>query len=602
MNASQAALRRAVSRPSSSAQTLRCASRQWNRHASTESQSPRGRGGKLFGFAAVFGVAAAAAYYYPQIQAQLSGGEAEKAKAEPIKAELSFEQPRQRATTKEEHRELLSSQHLQVQKSWEHPGVYAWGSNVGKVIDPDSNEKYIKLPRRIKYFNDQLLRDLKLTQGFGAAITEKGDLVQWGAGFNNKDPTPKTTIRGKDLVKIDVSADRIVALASNGSVYAIPSSLDDLGKGLKDTSTGSSWSLWSSASPSFRPRELTPGGLSWGEKVSDISSGLEHCLLLTNRGRVFAAASSSAEFPSKGQMGIPGLTWDTRPHGPYDQPHEITSLKGFNITQIATGDFHSAVLDKEGKVFTFGDNLYGQLGFEVDLSEPSHAAPAWLAPSKLYRGTGLVPKITSVVAGGNNTFFTVDAKAGPQEQATKSEVPAKRLPATTFDVWASGQGVYGSLGTGKWTHVSKGPAKIKALSSLFEFDEEKNKLMPIKLKSLSVGTTHCAAVMDNVTETTIKRRDSQNDTNWGADVMFWGGNEHYQLGTGKRNNLNAPAYIGPLDGGEGDAQKGRKGEMHRLCLTPRQTARLGEGGKGRKVTLEQKVECGNYVSGVYSAV
>lgn len=600
MNASQVALRRAVALRSPTAQSLRAGSRQWTRNASGAThQPPRRRGGKLFGFAAVFGAAAAGAYFYPQLKAQFTE---DADNAEPPKAEIGFETPRKQASSKAEYRELLSSQHLQVQKSWEHPGVYAWGSNTGNVVDPDSKEKNIKLPRRIKYFDDQLLRDLKLTQSFGAAITEKGDLVQWGLGFSNTDPSPSVTVKGKDLVKIDVSSDRIIALSRNGSVYAIPSSRDDLAAGLKNDRQKSSWSLWSSGNGSMSPRNLTTAGLGWGEKVTDISSGLEHCLLLTSQGRVFAAASSSSEFPSKGQMGIPGLTWETRPKGSYDQPHEITALKGFKATQVATGDYHSVVLDKTGKVFTFGDNLYGQLGVEVDVTEPFTDSPSVLPTNKLYKGTSLVPKITSIVAGGNNTFFTVDAEAPQQSANGKNEIPAKRMPQMTSDLWAAGQGVVGSLGTGKWTHVTTGPTKVKALSSLFEFDESSNKLKPIRLKSLNVGTTHCAAVMGNVTETSIAQRNSSNETNWGSDVKFWGGNEHYQLGTGKRNNLNTPVYIRPLDGGAGDAEKGRKGENHRLCLTPRSTAHIGEGGKGRKVTLEQKVECGRYVSGVYSAV
>lgn len=602
MNASQAALRRASTLSSPATQTLRGGSRNWARNASSSRPQPsKRRGGTLIGAAAVFGLGAAGAYFYPQLKT-LFVEEEENVKGGPQKAEIEFEKPRKLASTKEEHRELLSSQHLQVQKSWEHPGVYAWGSNVGKVIDPASNEKNIKSPRRIKHFDDQLLRDLKLTQSFGAAITEKGDLVQWGLGFSNADPTPATTVKGKDLVKIDVSSDRIIALASNGSVFAVPSSRDDLGSLTKEQAS-SSWSLWSSGKSAISLRDLTPQGLSWGEKVTDISSGLDHCLLLTSSGRVFSAASSSSDFPAKGQMGIPGLTWATRPKGPYDQPHEIEALKGFKISKIATGDYHSAVLDKAGRVFTFGDNLYGQLGTEVDLSEPFTASPTLLPSNKLYKGTGMIPTFTSVVAGGNNTYFTVDADAAPPAEHGQAAIPAKRMPRTTTDVWSAGQGVYGTLGNGKWTHVSKGPTKIKALSSLFEFDESSNQLRPIKLSALSVGATHCAAVMNNVTQTTIARRaNNEHDVNWGADIMFWGANEHFQLGTGKRNNQNAPVYIGPLDGGEGDAEKGRKGEMHRLCLTPRQTARLGEGGKGRKVTLEQKVECGRYVTGVYSAV
>jgi alpha-tubulin suppressor-like RCC1 family protein len=600
MNASQATLRRAAVSCSPARPQL---TRQWARKASSRApQTPRRRGGKLLGFGLVFGAATAASYYYPQLKAVFIDDEP----AGPLKPELEFEKARKRPVSKEENRELISSQHLQVEKSWEHPGVYVWGSNVGKVVDPESKEKNVKLPRRLKFFDDQILRDLKLTQNFGAAVTEKGDLVQWGLGFSKTDPAPKVTLKGKDIAKIDVSLDRVIALTGNGSVFSVPATSEHPEITASDQAK-SSWSLWSSSgSDAVTTRNLTPPSLGYGEKITDISSGLEHCLLLTSRGRVFSAASSTSEFPSHGQMGIQGLTWETRPKGPYDQPHEITALKGFKVAHIATGDRHSVVLDKLGRIFSFGDNLCGQLGFEAGVSAPLVDSPALVPTTILYNGTGLKPTVTSIAAGGNNTFFTVEADATTEQSSSsssnKNAGPARRLPRTTADLWAAGQGVYGALGTGRWTHVSLEPSKVKALSSLYEFNETTNKMMPIKLKSLSIGATHCAAVMDNVTETSLAQRASQNETYWGSDVLFWGSNEHYQLGNGKRNNQNAPVYIGPLDGGAGDAAMGRKGEQHRLCLTPRSTARIGEGGKGRKVTLEQKVECGQFVTGVYSSV
>ncbi|KAJ3495445.1 hypothetical protein NLG97_g3386 [Lecanicillium saksenae] len=560
------------------------------------SQPPRRRGGKLIGFAAVFGIAAAGAYYYPRFMAADAADE----KVRP-KAELEFEQPRQQATSPEDYRDLLSSQHVQIKKSLEHPGVYAWGSNAGKVIDPDSNEKYIKLPRRIAYFNDQLLRDLKLTKDFGAAITENGDLVQWGVGFSQADPKPNLTLRGKDLAKIEVSTDRIIALSRSGNVYSVPASRNDVEGGVKPDEGKGGWSLWgSSGAAAVNFRNLTPSGLGWGEHVTDVRSGLEHALILTSKGRVFAAASSAAAYPSKGQMGIPGLSWESRPAGPYDQPQEIKALSGFQIKQIATGDHHSAVLDKNGRIFSFGDNTFGQLGFESD-GVPVNYAPNIVAVNQLYAKGGLVPTVTSIAAGGVNTYFTVDAEA-PKVQDANKTAPSKRMPRTTSDLWATGQGTYGTLGTGKWNHISTAPTKVKALSGLFEFDESKNAMRPIKVKGLQIGATHCSAVMDNATRTSASSKSSANETNWGSDVLFWGGNEYYQLGTGKRTNMNAPTYIGPLDGGDAGAEKGRKGEMHRMCLTPKQTARLGEDGKGRKASLEQKVECGRFVTGVYSAV
>lgn len=600
MSSSLRALRPAAQIGCSAQRRTLAAQHPWTRCASNVSrEGPRRRAGKAVGFAAVFvAVAAAAGAYYTQLRAPAADGPGE---AEPPNVELSFEKPRRQPVSKEENRELISSQHLQVKKSWEHPGVCAWGSNAGKVIDPGSDDKYVKLPRRIVFFNDQLLRDLKLTQSFGAAIVENGDLVQWGLGFSDADATPKATLTGKDLVKLDVSADRIIALSRKGVVYSVPCARDDQQDGVKQDRS-SSWSLWSSGGKeTISFRNLTPTSLARGERVTDVSSGLEHCLMLTNKGRVFSAASSATSFPSKGQMGISGLSWETRPPGPYDQAHLVVALKGFQVDQIATGDHHSVVLDRVGRVFSFGDNTFGQLGFEAETSLPYTSAPSMVSTDRLYRGSGLVPKVTSIAAGGTNSFFTVDADYPWTAKETGDGAPAKRMPRKVSDVWACGQGVSGMLGTGKWTHVSLAPTRVKALSSLYEFDEKANEMVAIKLKSLSVGTTHCAAVMDNVTETNISQRSTENETNWGADVMFWGGNEHYQLGTGRRSNTNTPTYIGPLDGGEGDSENDRS-EARRFCLTLRQTARIGEGGRGRKVTLEQRVECGEFVTGVYSGV
>ena len=511
-------------------------------------------------------------------------------------AVLEYERPRALPTTKEESRDLISSQHLQVKQSWEHPGVYCWGANSGRVAAPDSTECVIKAPRRISYFDGQLLRDIRLEKEFGAAITERGDLVQWGTGFSKDNPTPTPTLKGKDLVRLAVSRDRVVALGKDGSVYSLPVAQSD--QAIVDKPASSSWSFWSSPN-NINYRQLKPNELGWGEYVTSISGGLEHVLLLTSKGRIFSAASSTAAFPSKGQLGIPGLNWHTRPKGAFDQPHEITMLKGFNISQIAAGDYHSLALEKDGRVFVFGDNSSGQLGFEPENEIPFVDGPIPLPFAKLYRGTHKKPRVTLIAAGGANSFFTVDATriAGPNEDVRE----VSDMGRVTSDVWACGSGIWGTLGNSRWTHVSLGPSKIKPLSGLSEYDEKTNSVVPIRLAYFSVGATHAAAVLDNVTNVQASDKTSDQDTNWGADVLWWGGNEYYQLGTGKRNNVATPMYIGPLDGGKGDAEKGRENEVHRFQIAPRTTVRLGEGGKGRKATVEQRVECGRFISCVYSS-
>lgn len=559
------------------------------------------RVGTVLAVAVVGGVAAAGASYGYQLLAS------DKKAATIPQAEIEYEKKRRAARPgdKEDARGLLSSQHVQVLASWERPGVYAWGSNAGRVVAPDSaKESVIKTPRRIAWFDGMLLRDLKIDQDFGVAATEAGDLVQWGRGYSAEDPTPSYTLRGKDVVKLAISKDRILALSKGGSVYSLPVAKSDQLAGAKP-SGGSSWlSFWSSPGSLVSYREIKPANLGWGEKIIDVQSGLEHALLLTSSGRVFSAASSSASYPSKGQLGVPGLTWLTRPQGPVDQPHEIGGLKGFKAEKIAAGDYHSLVLDNAGRVFAFGDNSVGQLGFPTEAEASTIDNPSLLPFSKLYKGTELVPKVTSIAAGGRNSFFTVDAsRAASPAPAPATEgiiAPARALGKVVADTWATGEGIYGGLGTGRWTHISDGLHKIKSLSGLFEWDEKAKEVIPIRLARMSVGSTHTAAVMDNVTYVEASGKTNENDTNWGADVVWWGGNEYFQLGNGKRTNANAPIYIGPLDGGAGDAKAGRKGEEHRFQITPRQTVRLGEGGKGRKVSFEQRVECGRYVTAVYS--
>jgi alpha-tubulin suppressor-like RCC1 family protein len=438
--------------------------------------------------------------------------------------------------------------------------VYAWGSNSGRVVAPDSEEAIIKTPRRIPYFDGKLVRDIKLDRYFGAAISETGDLLQWGTAFSPDSQGPVTTLHGKDLVKIAISRDRIIALSSNGTVYSVAAARSDHATG--DEPQESSWlPFWKGSSPPISYRNLNPSNLAWGEKVTDIASGLEHCLILTNNGRLFSAASGTEDFPSRGQLGVPGLTWTTRPDGPYDQPHEISTLKGFEIVKIAAGDNHSLAVDKEGRVFAFGDNSLGQLGFEYSADSPVIDAPSLLPIEKLYKGTNQVPRVTNVMAGGANSFFTIDAT----RVAGQGEEDPSGVGRVTADTWSCGHGIWGGLGNGRWTHVQGVPTKVKALSSLFEYDEVTNKVVPIRLSHLSVGSTHAAAIMNNVTHLGASNHSSENDTNWGADVLWWGGNEFYQLGTGKRNNVSTPVYIAPMDV-EADKEKGRR-EEHRFQVS-----------------------------------
>lgn len=482
----------------------------------------------------------------------------------------------------------LRAQFIQEKRSLKSPAVYTWGSNIYKVVDPGSKDIDIKTPRRFKYFNGQVLRDFKVDEKSGAAITEDGDLIQWGKGFSETEYKPSKTLTGKNLKSLALSENRIIALSSDGSVFSLPISKEEQKTGPKPRE--SSWvPFWGSKS-GLSYRILNPA-LGLGERVTSISAGQEHVVLLTSSGRVFTAAASTEHYPSLGQLGVPGLTWSTRPKGPVDICHELTEFIGSKVTQISTGDYHSLALTKDGRVFAWGDNSFGQLGVDYEPEVPYKDTPVALPLQKLYRRGLYTVKATNIAAGGAGSFFMVDAKRtlGPEEEPKS----VRDLGNVTADTWSCGRGIWGTLGTGRWVHLQDSPTKVKDLSGLAEYDETKNKTSPIRLRNMSVGTTHVAAVMDNKTSVSSKPTDSLDKSrDFGLDVLFWGGNEHFQLGTGKRTNLPRPSYI------KAPPESTKKDEPEaRLQIMPQHKGKVGK----RSVKMEQRVECGRHVSAIYSS-
>ena len=92
-------------------------------------------------------------------------------------------------------------------------------------------------------------------------------------------------------------------------------------------------------------------------RVTDISCGMKHCLALTedggaDLGRVFSWG--------KGDKGVLGIEDQTTLSVPTQIPS--LSFKRQRVSQISSGLHHNAVLTEKHKVFTFGMGLNGRLG------------------------------------------------------------------------------------------------------------------------------------------------------------------------------------------------------------------------------------------------
>ena len=66
------------------------------------------------------------------------------AESPPAPVDFKIEKTKKRAgLSKEQNRDSISSQHLQVKRSWENPGVYTWGSNSGRVAQITSTNTFL---------------------------------------------------------------------------------------------------------------------------------------------------------------------------------------------------------------------------------------------------------------------------------------------------------------------------------------------------------------------------------------------------------------------------------------------------------------------------
>lgn len=86
--------------------------------------------------------------------------------------------------------------------------------------------------------------------------------------------------------------------------------------------------------------------------VAKIATGKHHSLMLLENGDVYAAGSNSF-----GQCGLGSGTRAAQDSLSFTKISELTA-----IVDVACGWDHSLVCDTEGRLFTFGHPLYGQLG------------------------------------------------------------------------------------------------------------------------------------------------------------------------------------------------------------------------------------------------
>uniref|UniRef100_A0A5K3EZU1 HECT domain-containing protein n=1 Tax=Mesocestoides corti TaxID=53468 RepID=A0A5K3EZU1_MESCO len=234
--------------------------------------------------------------------------------------------------------------------------VYSCGSNeFGQLGHLKSPGKFC----RVSGIQEQA-RDIAAGAYHSAAITTSGRVYMWGCNTNHqlgRDNVDETGVLLLDfnhgpIVQISLGLEHTIALTESSEIFAWGSnSHGQLGLG------------YCSQKPMATPQIIEC--LS-GLPVRQLAAGANHNIIVTPSGSVYTWGSNS-----RGQLGLGVKATGTHEkcgeNSSYCQTDEPTpqlmkSMKRQGVTFAACGEDHSALLTKDGGVFTFGGGRFGQLG------------------------------------------------------------------------------------------------------------------------------------------------------------------------------------------------------------------------------------------------
>ncbi|KAI0747945.1 RCC1/BLIP-II [Daedaleopsis nitida] len=471
-----------------------------------------------------------------------------------------------------------------------------WGSNRTHVLDDELPES-IRIPTASEWFQNVALRDLALHETHAACIDARGDVYQWGDGFFGSEPgsshaRPQLTLKGKNITQLQLSPARVFALSASGRIYVLSSrQADQALPTAAQTPASSAWWgtgwLWGEEEQVDFAEITAQDRLKRGERFVQISAGSDHLLALTSDGRTFAHPIT-LKANSHGQLGlrkcdVPAPADLERAHLPHQHPRvnleltpksiadpyarsspgirpsgsaprlteafigkeaaavglsdtnirwsdklfEVPALKGVKVDRIAAGGRSSFVKTPDGRVLGWGANEFGQIGLGANVTLDTISVPTEVI---LWRSTPATTKTKclDIFAGGDLTMFEV-------ERADGSGIPQ-------VEVLSCGNGQWGGLGNALYSNAQSSPVRAKSVSGLVEYSETSKSLQAIAPETISISPTgHVLLTLDT--------RTRAGPGGGSRDVVVWGANFEYQLGTGKRGSQATPTMIETVEGG-----------------------------------------------------
>lgn len=312
--------------------------------------------------------------------------------------------------------------------------LMAWGDNSsGQLGDGSKNPSDI--PVAVNPPKDLRVTSVRASY-FSVAVTPAGKVVAWGAGELGQlgNGTNRGSLRpvqvklpgGVTVRTVRAGDDFTVALTTVGRILTWGYGRNgELGNGARRNSDV--------------PVAVR---LPAGTKVSAVSAGEAFALALTTTGQVLAWGSNAS-----GDLGD-GKT------GGSDVPVRVRFPAGTKIVGVSAGEGFGLAVTSAGRVYAWGDNIYGQLGDGTTHSRgipvPVHLPPRTKVVSAF--GGGL-HAIALTSAGGILAWgYNLDGELG-DGTTTDRHAPVHVLLRSTIKVTALAAGRYHNLALTAAGHV-----------------------------------------------------------------------------------------------------------------------------------------------------
>ena len=266
-----------------------------------------------------------------------------------------------------------------------------------------------------------------------------------------------------------------------------------------------------------------------------------------------------------------------------DEPVEVTFPEGTIITQIAAGENHNVALDSNGNVWTWGRNNNYQIG---------NTRASQYTPYKVSN----LPKVIKISAGNNNTMVITENN----------------------ELYAWGLNAYGDLGLGTYTNKVL-PKKVKGIHDIIDISGGKSHYIALNRAGevfvtgsnlygqLGIGNNEIGKI-NEFQKVEIKDKIGTIDagdisniaTTVDGYVYTWGGNTYSTLGTGDKENKNVPTKLKDVK----NIRQASTGKTHTILRDgnnnvyvtgTNSNGQLGLGTTENKTTFEQNTIINNVI-------